>query len=329
MTRTSPSERGQGMIEMALGSLLFVTVLMLGVYLSETAYLGLKLNEAANFAVWYGTGLRVHHFDNTAGSQPRNIYNPWRTVISVSQDQATAHYAGFDGRSGVGGSGSKQAFSQATPISVTCSRDSRVDFAMPAMSGPDADGTFFNDTEARLRQIYDGTKGGMKCTASSKVASVKIPSSFMDNRGFFHRAHWNESPIHLCGAGRARNGQCTSEFGILLGDWALDGPQKDRANNPVLYGRNGTDNAPYHSLVKELWDKNGGSRGRAASRFAAALGYRSSNVNRSPIDESQFFTSYAGVENEVDYTSMGYWQDTAGDNYTWRGSCFLGRDCGP
>ena len=40
--------------------------------------------------------------------------------------------------------------------------------------------------------------------------------------------------------------------------------------------------------------------------------------------------SYAGVERGIDDTVDGFeMRDTTGVSATWRGSCFLGKDCAP
>ncbi|MHB8878229.1 MAG: hypothetical protein ACYC8T_31425 [Myxococcaceae bacterium] len=77
-----------------------------------------------------------------------------------------------------------------------------------------------------------------------------------------------------------------------LGDWSPEGPVDDDVNQSVLHQRQSGDNAPYRNLVKGLFDVNGNSRGRAASKLAEGIG----GAARSPHDESEFHMSYAGWE---------------------------------
>ena len=56
--------RGQGVVELALSALLMVTVLIVGIYLCEVAFLNLKVQEAANAAMWESTGRSTSDFSN-------------------------------------------------------------------------------------------------------------------------------------------------------------------------------------------------------------------------------------------------------------------------
>ena len=52
--------RGQGTVEIALGSLLVVTVLMFGIHFGEVLFMSIKVQEAANSAQWDATSMKLH-----------------------------------------------------------------------------------------------------------------------------------------------------------------------------------------------------------------------------------------------------------------------------
>src|SRR5687767_9594565 len=58
----SVAARGQGTLELAIAALLFVTVLVGGLWLAEASYLSLKVQEAGAAATWDTTGRQVHDF---------------------------------------------------------------------------------------------------------------------------------------------------------------------------------------------------------------------------------------------------------------------------
>ena len=92
-------QRGQSAVELALASLIFVTVLIFGIHFSEVGYLSLKVQEAANAALWDVTAMKMH-----------NIFSPewtdYQNSVSTDQTNTTTRYQKYDGRaSQSGGSG--------------------------------------------------------------------------------------------------------------------------------------------------------------------------------------------------------------------------------
>jgi hypothetical protein len=68
-------ERGQGTVELAIGLLVFVTVLIFGIHFAELSFLSLKTTEAASYAIWDSTGRRVHRFDPNRLGSSTQIYS--------------------------------------------------------------------------------------------------------------------------------------------------------------------------------------------------------------------------------------------------------------
>ncbi len=59
MMRPSTKKNGQATVELALGSIVFVGVLLIGIHMAEYAQLSLKVQDAQTYAVWDASGRRV------------------------------------------------------------------------------------------------------------------------------------------------------------------------------------------------------------------------------------------------------------------------------
>jgi hypothetical protein len=319
--------RGQATVEMALGSLVFVTLLMVGIYLSETSYLMLKVNEASNFAVWWGTGMRVQHFSGSTAPGDSATYRPWRDLPLHAQSEAGGRYADFNGVGAPQPNGIVQSLSSGSPIQVSCRHDSAFEkMGVPSSPGPAPGDANWRAVASLVRGYFREDTGGMSCRASSEIAALSIPQHFLDGEWNLRESNWSQAPVAVCGAGRASGGGCPGRTGILLGDWAFEGGYGDRANASLLYGRQAGDNDALYEMTKGVWTADQGSRGHAASQFAQAMSGRPS-----PYDENSFFISSPGSEDAYfDVTVQGMeFRDTRGvyqDRV--RGGCFLGRhDC--
>jgi hypothetical protein len=315
--------RGQATVEMALGSVVFVTLLMVGIYLSETSYLMLKVNEAANFAVWWGTGMRVHHFSATTALGDTATYQPWQGLPDRSGTEAQNRYADFDGVGPPRPPGIVQSLSGASAIQVSCQPDNAFQMGVPAAPGPSPADADWGAVASLVDSYFRQDVGGMSCRASSEIAALNIPQHFLDGEYNLRESNWQHAPVAVCGGGRASGGSCPGRTGILLGDWALEGGYGDRANASLLYQRTPGDNEPLYEMTKQVWTTDQGSRGHAASQFAQAMSGRPS-----PYDENSFFISSPGNEDfYYDLTVQGMeFRDTRGvyQNRV-RGGCFLGR----
>ena len=61
-----PRDRGQAVLEMSLGALLFVTVLLFGIHYAEVTFTQMKVTEAASSTMWDVTAGKMHHWDLVA-----------------------------------------------------------------------------------------------------------------------------------------------------------------------------------------------------------------------------------------------------------------------
>ncbi|NPC81553.1 hypothetical protein HPC49_25425, partial [Pyxidicoccus fallax] len=166
----SRAARGQSLVETALGLMVFVTILVFGIYFAEVGALSLKVQEAANFALWDATGRVLH--DPAEGQWGR------RGAVADTEQEATTRYRDFDGRERMGDTGMpiQQAIARAQPIQVRCDAElpGQVPGLSPAAAGPDLDAAMNVGTQ------------GMACTASSRLRGARI-GGFLEGR--FRHAH--------------------------------------------------------------------------------------------------------------------------------------------
>lgn len=303
--------RGAATVELALGSMLFVTVLLLGIHLSESVFLSLKVQEAQQFSVWNSTGKRTHLFSEAALSAGTGaIYAPAKQIYATADEEAQERYTDFDGRTGRDGAvGLSQVFTRAAPVQVACEQVQRIGFDIPR--GSSQGYASYGDQLRQVRRYYESPPA-LSCRATSRLQLVGVPKLYLQGGdGFFKQPQVMVEQLHLCGMGRAESGACRGEFGVLTGDWALEGPVSGQhrelnADVPLNARGNTLFNRPYKRMVEALYDAGGGSHGRAASRFAAMVAENTANPNRSPHDEREFFMSYRGADNKyVDGVKIG------------------------
>jgi len=127
-------------VELALGLLVFVTILLFGIHFAEIGYLSVKVTEANSSALWHATAAKMH-------TLPKN-FGPLNSLISGNKpgEVATGIYADFDSRSS-GGSANTQLLTSAQGLQVTC----------------EAGGPSFRPIET-TEGVYENT-GGMVCRA--------------------------------------------------------------------------------------------------------------------------------------------------------------------
>lgn len=287
-TRSGWVGRGQATVEMALGTLVFVTILLVGIFFAEVGLLAQKVQEAANFAVWEATGRRVHDIENDRwdvyASRARN------GAVPSAEDVAQDRYRDFDGRASVdrGGGPTFLALSRATPIEVECSPD------------PDRFGVLGLGPERASPALASAMRGaepaaGIACSARSEIRAIRIPESFMEQDGHYKKVHFRANPIPICAVGRADSGVCTGRLAMLLDDWGLQTRADSRecalnidSGAPRCGNMNG--NQSYYNWTQRVYTSFGG-RGGAGQALVGL-------VRGSAPSEGQFFMSFRGVESD-------------------------------
>jgi hypothetical protein len=310
--RGKASQRGQGTTELALGLLLFVTVLIFGIHFAEVGYLSLKVQEAATSALWDTTSAKMHEL-------PNNFDSLTQLIDSDKPGQlATERYQDFDGRTSKQGRPRVvQLFTSAEGLQVTCSAEGGINFRPSASTN----GTVYRNV------------GGMRCNAEAELSPVrKFTRNFLDQGrgGFFDVPHYTVGAIPVCGMGRSKNGQCAGGFGILLDDWGLSSAAESRECH--LQNCN---NTAYFRSAQAVYDHHNPVNG-ASVRLATTI------VGSAPIDPGKFWMSFRGEESTFLEKEPGGdqdtndWETTPGRNsrsteydtaFVNRKKCFLGNRC--
>lgn len=288
--RTAPSTRGQAVVEMALGVMVFVTVLMGGIYFAEVGFLSQKVQEANNFAVWDATARPVHDIER--GNWNLLTQNNRGGAVPRAERAAANRYRDFDGREGRDRPGATfMSYARANPIAVDC----RADLSAVNVSGTSPRDASSGAADRYLEAAMPSARGdaGIACRATSTIRSVKLPRRFLDgNRSFFQTRHdFAATPIPICGIGRARGGNCTGRLAVLLDDWGLQTrPDSTECalniDSGVARCGNTNGNQSYYNWAKRVYEKAGGT----GSAGRALVG----SVKGSTINESQFFMSFRG-----------------------------------
>lgn len=306
---------GQATVELALGSVVFVGVLLAGIHLAEYAQLSLKVQEAQGFAAWEAAGRRVQ----TRKLDGATTLDPFRRTLDGTSGvaaRAERRFADFDGLDGTnGGAVIARALTEGSRLRVSCERDDSLRFDPSPSAAP----------------VLDAA-GGLRCEASARVRVINLPTQFFTRGegGFFSEAVVRESPFKVCGMGLPVGGQCQGALALLTNDWGL-------ANDETEPCPNACGDSKYRGMVQRLWNGGGGSAGaRFAREFAGEPG----------TDATRFEFSYSGVESgmrdvvggegDPDFITGGAGSgmvpelDTQAADTTrtrTRPRCFLGKGC--
>jgi hypothetical protein len=305
----SRSRRGQALVETALGSLVFVTILLFGIYFAEVGALTLKVQEAANFALWEATGHRMH--DAAAGVFQRN------NAEALASAEASGRYADFDGRAGrdSGAMTFQLALARATRIQVDCEPN------RPAGSNIDILGTRPLDADpgsTALRQAMNVQSDGISCTASTRLRAERL-GQFMEPE-FFKISHRRATDqFTVCAAGRASNGRCVRRFFMLLDDWGLSTVAEGRECPLSTNSGAVCTNRDYYLWAERVYRENGGA-GNAGSGLMAGV------QADGAVNEDQFFMSFRGRESNYEQSIGG---SHAGNQTIWETTPFVAPNIGP
>lgn len=297
--------RGQATTELALGALVFVVVLLFGIYFGEVPVMMLKVKEAANFSATHATGQRTHLFSRAAiGSG--DTFRPFDPA-KVGADTRD-RYADLDGMSDRTGSSFAQVMTSADRVTVNCRADRRLSFPVRQVprskratvpGGQAAYDAAFNT----LRNRYLD-RGGVACSVSADATPFRLPSSFVDvGSGKMSEEKLSRRTFKLCGTGRPTGNTCRGDLLVLTGDWGFDGPTASGINGDAESVQDGpVRNDAYAEFVEKLYEANGDSQGAAGRKLLRVVaGVKPSDPEY--LDESRFNLSFSGdqgARNTVD-----------------------------
>lgn len=285
MSERRRQSRGQAVVELALGLLVFVTILLFGIHFAEVGYLSLKTTEAASAALFDATALKQHDWPNDA--------SPASAAATSAASEAQARYQGFDGReSAAGGAGITQLLTQGAALKVKCKTGNGPGF----------------DPGPHTSMAYSDN-GGITCGSSATLESIRIPTHFVDQgtKGLFQVPHLVSRPLKVCAVGRDWGGTCQGQLAMLIDDWGLSG-SKETGTCPLIPNIPAPcpTNLPYWEMASAVYATNGMAAGVAGSALAMFT------VQRMP------FPFFFGAENmfwmsattELDY----FMQPLTGEN---------------
>lgn len=323
--------RGQAVVELALGTLVLVTILVVGIYFAEYGFLWVKLEETANFALFDQTNARMHD----AAADDWNKWFAGGPGASVAPLNTRVHnrYQDFNGLSSVTGAPTvTQVFARASSLSVDCAR----------YVGPRLDMNAAGDTAKAAYGKANQENAGVSCqVAASLTTNARFPKHFADGAdGKFFKVKTldklTSSPT-ACAAGRPSGGDCSGRgFRMLLDDWGFQGVAE--GGQCPLSNTGCPDNPGYWRMAKATFDAAGGSDGSDATTLAQGI------VGFSPADETQFWMSFRGEDSpygpfteshpsdgDTDWPTTPYDDPNSASTYKpAHGSndqCFLGWKC--
>lgn len=294
-------------MELALGLLVFVTILLFGIHFAEIGYLSVKVTEANASALWHATAAKMH-------TLPGNFSAVDNLISSNRPGQvATGIYADFDSRSS--GSGAPtQLLTRGQGLRVTCQAGG------PSFAPVGTTGGVFSDT------------GGMVCMSQATLQVLPLfPRSFMEGQGgFFKEQQYRARNMTICGVNR-NSGGCQGQFGILLDDWAL--ATEDELEECKVQDGAGCANAPFYRSVQQVYNQHQRVNG-ASLRLARAAVMSAPN-----FDPATFYHSFRVFVDEVPGGEGDTsWETTPGagsptteydSSYNARNDCWLGLQCPP
>ena len=295
--------RGQATLELAIGSIVFVGVLLIGVHMAEYAQLSLKVQDAQTYAIWDAAGRRVQSRALSGNTDVNPFRRTLDTVTGVAPN-AQRRFKDFDGLSSSNnGAVIARALTQGSGVEVRCEEERSLLFRpSPAAAGV-------------MR-----TEGGLNCVAEAKVKAINIPKRFLqnDNGGFFEHRIVRSAPIPVCGMGLPVNGNCRGSLAILTNDWGLANEETDECKLSCS-------SSAYRGMISRMFGGGGGAGAAFASRFAGSA----------PTSASEYHFSYSGVESGMtDFVggegTPSFITGGAGAGMVprmTRPKCFLGKDC--
>jgi len=301
--RERAKEHGQATVELALGSLVFVTLIMFGVHFGELGIAMLKVKEAEHFAAFDVAAHRTDAFNvaDVSSGSTFALFDP--PPVGTA---AKARYRDLDGMSDASLPGWTQAVTRLDRFDLTCERDQTLRFRtlLVAPIRPEA-----NAAHAWLQGRYRD-EGGASCRAEAHVSAFRIPEAFAEGgNGLFQARHRALLDIPVCGSGFASGGACTGKLTVLTGDWAFDAPGANAGstNEDVVSTEwPSVTNKAYRDMVQNIFDLNGGpladNTGTAAQHLMEVGANVGPNDQPEYENETRFSMSYESDENETQPT---------------------------
>jgi len=214
MNARAKARRGQASVELALGLIVFITIVSFGIHFAETSYLALRVSGAAQSAIFRATGQRTHE----KGSD----FTRASTVAGLTTSDNAKYWDDFQPTVGEGAGTITHVLTKIEKSAnnvVRCTNEATMASSLAALAPTP----------------YDGSKGGLKCSGEAQISVLPVfPKSFLDNNWALKTANYTgPTSFRVCATARSKKGGPCGQFGILLGDYALQGfnSGESRAND--------------------------------------------------------------------------------------------------
>ncbi len=226
--------RGQATTELALSSLVLVSIASFGIYFGEVTFGALKVQEAANSATMDLTDYPTHKMLSL-------LYDtgPIGTAVTSTQTNTFNDYQDFDGRTSpaaIKSTNVQHVFTNTKGMRVNCSRGGAPGY----LANPLLIAAYFDNS-------------GASCTTAADFLTVNMPSHFADNHGFFKVPHWGRTTLTMCGTGTASAGACKGKNSIMLDDWGLMGKSESNPAPGLPYGIPSLTNLSYWTTTYKAY----------------------------------------------------------------------------
>jgi hypothetical protein len=206
--------RGQATVELALGVLLFITVLTVGLHLAEVSWLSLKVQEAGAQAMWDATGRRMHDYARMDNVAVRDA------SIARAEAATRARYRDYVSYGGDRGAGARLVFSRASAPEIRCRPNSAI------ADWSDVESRAFEGNRPVFTQEGLRADSGLECRAQARMSPFGLPVRFHDQAqgGFFQVKNYaGPATLGICSLGTAVGGECSQGYATLTDDWGLNG----------------------------------------------------------------------------------------------------------
>jgi hypothetical protein len=317
------------MVELVLGALIFITVIVFGLYVGEMGYLMAKVHEAGAYAMWDSTAYQTYTYN---GGAP----GTGNTTMATGQagSYASTQYQDYNGLTGTAGGAPTLIFTQAQTMNVACAPD-----PVPVV---DPWTGVIPPLTQDMQMNGVAPDGAVSCTATGTVTpAAALPVSFLENTigGTFHVKNYIGPALSMvCANGFPASGTCANnKMNILLGDYGLNnGNAWNDTHECYLAGTGGDNggacsnaagNQAFYKMTKQLWDASMQNQGFAQGWTQNPENFVCTTVGVPGCPGggvTDFYMSFRGSESPTPFT-----ETLLSDTTTWQtnpmdGSAYTG-----
>lgn len=234
MSRQREGERGQAVVELALGMLVFITILAFGIHFAEVSYMSIRVQQAAAFALYDATAQRAHEQGNVS---------KFGTIAGLATQEARKRWKDFEANTGAAGASAKMShvFTEIDGMFIQCTNEDSIKYSTSVLTNPLTPNPY---------SALD--RGGIKCTARAQISVAPgFPKDFFDNEWNLKSKHYAGDKLQytVCATPRATNGTC-GFFGLLVGDYSLQG-REESASQDLFKDKNDAGDKSYRKVADE------------------------------------------------------------------------------